>query len=139
MFLKSYPLGVVGLAETHVRNDPPDSQDLDVLRKAIRPVLEEVKQDIASAPCRMAWDGSAPWTLIGTAGTVTSLAILAQNLDTYDAGLVTGYELSGNAVENILARLASLTVKQRAALFPLARSEERRVGKECRSRLSPYH
>ena len=25
------------------------------------------------------------------------------------------------------------------ALFPIYRSEERRVGKECRSRWSPYH
>ena len=30
-------------------------------------------------------------------------------------------------------------VKERAQLLALLRSEERRVGKECRSRWSPYH
>ena len=30
-------------------------------------------------------------------------------------------------------------VQQVMALFELTRSEERRVGKECRSRWSPYH
>ena len=30
-------------------------------------------------------------------------------------------------------------VRQRAKIVLLARSEERRVGKECRSRWSPYH
>ena len=32
-----------------------------------------------------------------------------------------------------------LSVKIRAAKFRDLRSEERRVGKECRSRWSPYH
>src|SRR5258706_8776239 len=34
---------------------------------------------------------------------------------------------------------ASLFVKQRLRLPGVCRSEERRVGKECRSRWSPYH
>ena len=32
-----------------------------------------------------------------------------------------------------------LNGSERAVSFPIARSEERRVGKECRSRWSPYH
>ena len=32
-----------------------------------------------------------------------------------------------------------LAVKRNAELFARSRSEERRVGKECRSRWSPYH
>ena len=39
-----------------------------------------------------------------------------------------------------LALLAILyTVLFNAGLIPVTRSEERRVGKECRSRWSPYH
>ena len=32
-----------------------------------------------------------------------------------------------------------LTANRRVGFFSLSRSEERRVGKECRSRWSPYH
>src|SRR2546421_10030164 len=38
------------------------------------------------------------------------------------------------AVQNDLRRLAGLVL-----VYPAPRSEERRVGKECRSRWSPYH
>ena len=40
--------------------------------------------------------------------------------------------------EQVLAALAAAT-PQHPADFTGARSEERRVGKECRSRWSPYH
>ena len=46
---------------------------------------------------------------------------------------------------SILGILFSLTacktvdIKDKADLLPYMRSEERRVGKECRSRWSPYH
>src|SRR5260370_20392258 len=38
--------------------------------------------------------------------------------------------------EDDLTRFAG---DRRSPIFPLDRSEERRVGKECRSRWSPYH
>ena len=38
-----------------------------------------------------------------------------------------------------LSDLASLPLTTTAELVPSQRSEERRVGKECRSRWSPYH
>ena len=49
--------------------------------------------------------------------------------------------LGGNALGNTAAQqleLVSLTAKPIVDLIA-ARSEERRVGKECRSRWSPYH
>ena len=36
-------------------------------------------------------------------------------------------------------RRTKATIACEAGLFPRSRSEERRVGKECRSRWSPYH
>ena len=44
-------------------------------------------------------------------------------------------ELSPAAVERVRAAVAAVAVQP----FDLTRSEERRVGKECRSRWSPYH
>src|SRR2546426_8146776 len=47
----------------------------------------------------------------------------------------------GDADGNALARIAGVcgVTKQAVAEAALVRSEERRVGKECRSRWSPYH
>ena len=39
----------------------------------------------------------------------------------------------------VISRLRARKVKRRYELIGGARSEERRVGKECRSRWSPYH
>ena len=41
--------------------------------------------------------------------------------------------LKGNKIESIE------DIKQNFQVYELMRSEERRVGKECRSRWSPYH
>ena len=40
---------------------------------------------------------------------------------------------------NHAAAHASYAYTEVAAIYPITRSEERRVGKECRSRWSPYH
>src|SRR5215475_10967772 len=53
-------------------------------------------------------------------------------------GALRGKRLQSHAPGSRLRRLG--TVGQLLpALAPIARSEERRVGKECRSRWSPYH
>ena len=47
-----------------------------------------------------------------------------------------------NPVMRVIGRVLLYTVLIAMALFtliPFVRSEERRVGKECRSRWSPYH
>ena len=53
------------------------------------------------------------------------------------AVVVANFLLAG-AILSISARI-SLQAYHAAALFGFFRSEERRVGKECRSRWSPYH
>src|SRR3990167_4490597 len=45
-----------------------------------------------------------------------------------------GRDLGGREHDDLHAVLLELVVRRRRALEPLARSEERRVGKECRSR-----
>src|SRR5258708_33496537 len=73
-----------------------------------------------------------------------------QNLSTTaDSGYVVGVDIGGTnlrlALANmdgaVLARSSSSTVNSRSAevVTHMIRSEERRVGKECRSRWSPYH
>jgi exopolyphosphatase/guanosine-5'-triphosphate,3'-diphosphate pyrophosphatase len=54
--------------------------------------------------------------LVGTAGTVTTLAALDLGLTRYDASRVHGHRLERSAVERLRDRLGALTVAQRAAL-----------------------
>src|SRR5258708_21922221 len=62
-----------------------------------------------------------------------------------DAGLpssITGISLSLGVIAEVVALAIFPRLEQRFSLrtlFAAARSEERRVGKECRSRWSPYH
>jgi exopolyphosphatase/guanosine-5'-triphosphate,3'-diphosphate pyrophosphatase len=53
---------------------------------------------------------------VGVAGTVTTLAAVAQALPVYDAEKVHGSALSLEAIERLAASLARLTVRERAAL-----------------------
>ena len=57
-----------------------------------------------------------PDHLVGTAGTVTTLAALDLGLTRYDAERVQGHRLDREAVARQLARLGALTVSERAAL-----------------------
>jgi exopolyphosphatase/guanosine-5'-triphosphate,3'-diphosphate pyrophosphatase len=54
--------------------------------------------------------------LVGTAGTVTTLAALHLGLRQYEAGRVHGHRLTGAVVGDLLDRLARLSVAERAAL-----------------------
>src|SRR3712207_8992670 len=53
--------------------------------------------------------------------------------------LATDTVLWGYAVGVLVTLVSAYVPARRAARMPPVRSEERRVGKECRSRWSPYH
>jgi exopolyphosphatase / guanosine-5'-triphosphate,3'-diphosphate pyrophosphatase len=65
----------------------------------------EIRSDISSA--------------IGVAGTITSLGALALGLEEYDRDRVHGFDLTGDALEEQLERLASVPVDERRGLRPL--------------------
>jgi exopolyphosphatase/guanosine-5'-triphosphate,3'-diphosphate pyrophosphatase len=60
--------------------------------------------------------GAAVDRLVGSAGTVTTLAALDLGLTTYDAARVQGHVLTRAAIERQRERLAALDVAGRAAL-----------------------
>src|SRR5256886_13704288 len=72
---------------------------------------------------------------IVTPGTVIDPTMLAAKRNNFLAGVVTGRDAVGIAYVDITT--GEFAVTQFST--PEPRSEERRVGKECRSRWSPYH
>lgn len=109
----SLRLGVVGLAERFMDDGPVDWERFALMRDEIAGRLErEVPASLAAAGASV---------LVGTAGTVTTLAALDLALPAYDAARVHGRVLARPAVERLLARLGAMTVAQRAALPCLER------------------
>jgi len=104
----SLRVGVVELAE---REPFPGVVDWDryfALRETIRARLE------AELPVAMREVSGA--CLVGTAGTVTTLAALDLGLSRYDAARVQGHRLDRGAIDAQRRRLGALTVGERAAL-----------------------
>lgn len=104
----SLRLGVVALAERHVDEGPLVPARWAALRAEVTSALE---------PAGPGALGAVNATrLVGTAGTVTTLAALDLGLAAYDASRVQGHLLRREAIERLLTRLGGLTLAARAAL-----------------------
>jgi exopolyphosphatase/guanosine-5'-triphosphate,3'-diphosphate pyrophosphatase len=111
-FHASLPAGVVRMSERHIHSDPPSPEELQALADDVRGVFREgLRQSEREAVDRG----------IAVAGTATSAAAMAQELDPYDPDRVHGYGLTLGTVEMLLARLADMTESERrqvAGLHP---------------------
>jgi len=106
-FRTSVPLGSVRLTEAFVRHDPPARADQDAIAAAVDDAVRAVPFS------------SRPATLVGVAGTVTSLAAMALELATYDPARVHGHRLSRGDLGRQLARLAAATQAERERIVGL--------------------
>jgi exopolyphosphatase/guanosine-5'-triphosphate,3'-diphosphate pyrophosphatase len=105
----SLPIGSVRLTERHVHSDPAREEE-----------IAAVRQEIASALAPVAELSSAAHThLVGVAGTVTSLAAMAQSLASYDPARVHGFRLTRPALDAEIARLAQSSQPAREKLAGL--------------------
>jgi exopolyphosphatase/guanosine-5'-triphosphate,3'-diphosphate pyrophosphatase len=109
-FHVSLPAGVVRMSERHIRTDPPAPAELQALAHDARAVFLD----------GLAPEQRAPVTHgIAVAGTATSAASIAQELDPYDPARVQGYPLELATVELLLARLADLDEAERRSVVGL--------------------
>jgi exopolyphosphatase/guanosine-5'-triphosphate,3'-diphosphate pyrophosphatase len=111
-FHVSTQAGVVRQTERHIDSDPPSEAELDELRDDVRAILAHGVPDQQRRAVKHA---------IAVAGTATSLAAIAQELDPYDPRKVHGYHLHREQCERILARLAEIPLEERrqvAGLHP---------------------
>ena len=105
----SLPLGVVALRERYMDEGPVDATRFALLEHEVTTRLAE-----GLPPALVA--AAADSTLVGTAGTVTTLAALDLGLSAYDAMRVHGHVLTLAAVDGLLTRLAPMTLAERARL-----------------------
>jgi exopolyphosphatase/guanosine-5'-triphosphate,3'-diphosphate pyrophosphatase len=104
----SLRLGVVPLTERHPFPARVDGARYRAMESAIR---DRLRRELPGA-----LRSSGARHLVGTAGTVTTLAALDLGLTTYDAGRVQGHRLSRAVIETLRDRLCALTQDERAAL-----------------------
>ena len=102
------PLGSVRLTERFIHHDPPAADESRRHHRA--PSTRHSPQ----SPSRR-----RPATLVGVAGTVTSLAAMAEALVTYDPARVHGYRLSQRRLAEQIARLRVGTQAARERIIGL--------------------
>jgi exopolyphosphatase / guanosine-5'-triphosphate,3'-diphosphate pyrophosphatase len=104
----SLRLGVVALAERYPFPGPVDWPRYQEMEDGVRRRLEE------ELPPAIRQSGHSE--LVGTAGTVTTLAALDLGLTHYDGARVHGHRLSRATIERLRDRLGGLSLAARAAL-----------------------
>jgi exopolyphosphatase/guanosine-5'-triphosphate,3'-diphosphate pyrophosphatase len=114
----SRQLGCVRLTERCLASDPPTCDELAAAKATAGGEL-----DAAVAALGLA-GAHRELSVVGVAGTVTTLAALELGLATYDAGRIHGTRLSAEAVAALVERLAAMTSAQRARLGPVAPGRE---------------
>jgi exopolyphosphatase/guanosine-5'-triphosphate,3'-diphosphate pyrophosphatase len=100
-------IGSVRLFERHLHSDPPSSAEIAALRADVSNALRSLS----------ATDGDHQ--LVGVAGTATTLAAIARQLASYDAGVVHGCRLSRDALHQLAARLSALPLRARREVVGL--------------------
>jgi exopolyphosphatase / guanosine-5'-triphosphate,3'-diphosphate pyrophosphatase len=102
----SVDVGCVRLTERHLHGDPPTSDEIQRAESDVRAALADV---VARVPV-----GEAA-SLVGLAGSVTTVAALALKLPAYDAEAIHGSRIAVGAVRSVTAGLLTATRVRRAA------------------------
>lgn len=103
-YRRSFDVGSVRLTERFVTANPIPPED----RRRIREALKEAFTPLPPPPARA--------TLVGVAGTVTTLYSVLHDVEPYDAALVHGRVLRRGELEDLAARLADLSLEARRAV-----------------------
>ncbi len=102
---RSMDVGSVRLHERHVRHDPPTQDEVDAVVRDVDAHLDGCGVPLADAR-----------TVVGIAGTMTTLAAAVLDLPEYDPEAVHGSEHSRADVHDVVERIVAMTVAERRAL-----------------------
>ena len=111
----STSLGVVRLTEKFITQHPVDEREYHSLQNHLQYELQIVKNKLSAF---------LPELLIGTAGTITTLAALKKNIYPYDPEKIHGSTFSRPEAESILDDLKGKSLSQRLLLKPIEPGRE---------------
>jgi exopolyphosphatase / guanosine-5'-triphosphate,3'-diphosphate pyrophosphatase len=106
----SVDIGCVRLTERHLHSDPPAAAEVQAATADIDGALDDVAAAIAVEDAH---------TLVGLAGSVTTVTAIALGLPVYDPARTHHARISAAAVHAVTGQLLSQTHEQRAAIGPM--------------------
>jgi len=104
---RSVDIGCVRLTERHLRTNPPTTAQVAAARADIAQAIDQAAGAVPLAHVR---------TLVGLAGSVTTVAAIALGLDTYDPTRIHHSVISAADVRRVSDELLRMTHQERAAL-----------------------
>ena len=118
----SIRLGVVHLSEELLRSDPPSQPELLSLQSRISSLFDAaIARDFSPAIPPLSHSAAR---LIGTAGSITTLAAIDQALEQYDPRTITNYRLSRKSINALFDRLAAMKRNERTTVAGLEEGRE---------------
>ncbi len=111
----SFEIGVVRITERFLLHDPPIREELDTVREAVRIITHGARSllgDLQNV------------TLVGTAGSITTLAAMAQKLTTYEPIRIHNYRLSLETIRGLEREILGRTKTQRREMPGLEAGRE---------------
>ncbi len=120
----SVRLGVIHLAEKFLISDPMASQEVVSLNNYIKDIIElaDIKHELSTTLSSPA--SPVQSSLLGTAGTITTIAAIAQQMEHYDPKKINNYILSRETIGNIYHRLTLSSLQERKKIKGLEEGRE---------------
>ena len=109
-YAKSTNVGCVRMTERHLVSDPPTTAQVEA-------TIKDIDEAINLAAQTVPLNQSA--SLIGLAGSVTTVAALALGLDEYDSSRIHGSRISAADVHRVTQELLAMPRAERATLGPM--------------------
>lgn len=113
--VRSIDIGVVRLCDRVLKHDPPIADEVEAAREWVR---RETQAAVAGMP------GYASAVFVGTAGTITALASMAQKLPAYEPARIHNYTLTLATVQALEQTLLSRKKADRVGLPGLEKNRE---------------
>lgn len=115
---QSFEFGVVRLSEDVLRSDPLAPGEIEAMHALVAPRIDAAAAQAAQLL------GGKPFTLVGTAGTVSTLGAIQLGLAVYDRDRINGQVLSLRFVRENYERFRALSRAGRAEVAGIERGRE---------------
>jgi exopolyphosphatase/guanosine-5'-triphosphate,3'-diphosphate pyrophosphatase len=113
--VRSIDIGVVRLCERLLHHDPPTAEEIQQAREWVARETKSAVPDMGNYQAA---------TFVGTAGTITSLAAMAQKLSAYEPARIHNYRLQLKTIQELEQTLLSRKKADRAGLPGLEKGRE---------------
>ncbi len=121
----SMEMGVVHLTEKYLLSDPPSATDVNGLEAEVGAVLTGLRSQMKKSGVSPAeYSGGAGAALVGTAGTITTLAALDQDLQVYDRSKINNYTLTKERISGLYKKLRAMSLSERSSVLSLEKGRE---------------